>query len=192
MDQELKDLLARCKAEERSAQSELYNRFASKVFATALRYTESRDEAADIAQESWVKVFRHLAKFKEFNSFEGWVRRITVNTAITHYRRNLKHRYHDDVTETIGIPRDIESSKQPEFTLPEIQKAMSALPKGYRTVVQLYLVDGYSHKEVAEMLDVDINTSKSQLSRGRKQLQALLGAMSQRAKPSEGGDATER
>ena len=72
------------------------------MFATALRYTDSRDEAADIAQESWVKVFRHLTKFKEFNSFEGWVRRITVNTAITHYRRNLKHRYHDDVTETLA------------------------------------------------------------------------------------------
>ncbi|MGB2424376.1 MAG: RNA polymerase sigma factor, partial [Flavobacteriales bacterium] len=149
MDQELKDLLDRCKAEERSAQTALYRRFASKVFATALRYTDSRDEAADIAQESWVKVFRHLAKFTEFNSFEGWVRRITVNTAITHYRRNLKHRYHDDVTETLATPLDLASSKQADFTMEEIQTAMSALPKGYRTVVQLYLIDGYSHKEIA-------------------------------------------
>ena len=178
MEQALKDLLERCKAEDRSAQTALYRRFASKVFATALRYTDSRDEAADIAQESWVKVFRHLAKFKEFNSFEGWVRRITVNTAITHYRRNLKHRYHDDVTETLATPLDLAASKQADFTMSEIQTAMAALPKGYRTVVQLYLVDGYSHKEIAEMLGVDVNTSKSQLSRGRKQLQAFLGAMS--------------
>lgn len=183
MDQELKELLARCKSNERSAQSQLYQRFASKVFATALRYTDSRDEAADIAQESWVKVFRHLGKFTEFNSFEGWVRRITVNTAITHYRRNLKHRYHEDVSETLATPLDFESSKKADFTMEEIHKAMAALPKGYRTVVQLYLVDGYSHKEIADMLGVDINTSKSQLSRGRKQLQAFLLAMSKRALP---------
>ena len=121
MDQALKDLLERCKADDRSAQTALYRRFASKVFATAFRYTDSRDEAADIAQESWVKVFRHLAKFKEFNSFEGWVRRITVNTAITHYRRNLKHRYHDDVTETLATPLDLAASKQADFTMSEIQ-----------------------------------------------------------------------
>lgn len=183
MDHELKELLERCKAEERSAQSALYKRFASKVFATALRYTDSRDEAADIAQESWVKVFRNLGKFTEFNSFEGWVRRITVNTAITNYRRNLKHRYHEDVSEMVATPLDLASSKQADFTLEEIQTAMAALPKGYRTVVQLYLVDGYSHKEIAEMLGVDINTSKSQLSRGRKQLQTFLEAMSRRAQP---------
>lgn len=186
MDQELKELLERCKANDRSAQTALYRRFASKVFATALRYTDSRDEAADIAQESWVKVFRHLAKFTEFNSFEGWVRRITVNTAITHYRRNLKHRYHEDVTETLATPLDLAASKKADFTMEEIQSAMSALPKGYRTVVQLYLVDGYSHKEIAEMLGVDINTSKSQLSRGRKQLQGYLLNMARRAQPQPG------
>ena len=75
-------------------------------------------------------MFRHLAKFKEFNSFEGWVRRITVNTtAITHYRRNLKHRYHDDVTETLATPLDLEASKKADFTMSEIQTAMAALPK---------------------------------------------------------------
>jgi DNA-directed RNA polymerase specialized sigma24 family protein len=163
MDQELKELLERCKAEERSAQAALYSRFASKVFSTALRYTDSRDEAADIAQESWVKVFRHLAKFTEFNSFEGWVRRITVNTAITHYRRNLKHRYHEDVTETLATPLDLAASKKADFTM-----------------------DGYSHKEIAEMLGVDINTSKSQLSRGRKQLQGFLLNMARRAQPQPG------
>ena len=186
MDQELKELLERCKANDRSAQTALYRRFASKVFATALRYTDSRDEAADIAQESWVKVFRHLAKFTEFNSFEGWVRRITVNTAITHYRRNLKHRYHEDVTETLATSLDLAASKKADFTMEEIQTAMSALPQGYRTVVQLYLVDGYSHKEIAEMLGVDINTSKSQLSRGRKQLQGFLLNMARRAQPQPG------
>lgn len=185
MDPELKELLMRCKAEERSAQTALYRRFSTQVFATAMRYTDSREAAADVAQESWVKVFKNLGKFTEFKSFEGWVRRITVNTAITHYRRNLKHKYHSDVEEVLITPRDMEAAKQADFTLAEIQTAMAALPKGYRTVVQLYLVDGYSHKEIAEMLGVDVNTSKSQLSRGRKQLQAFLGAMSQRARPHE-------
>ena len=183
MDDELKDLLERCIAEERGAQTRLYRKFAGKVFATALRYSDGKEAAADIAQESWVKVFKNLAKFTEFNSFEGWVRRITVNTAITHYRRNLKHRHHDDVSEALTTPRDFEASKQADFTMGEIQTAMAALPKGYRTVIQRYLVDGFSHKEIAEMLQVDVNTSKSQLSRGRKQLQANLKAMARRATP---------
>ena len=87
------------------------------------------------------------------------------------------------MTETLATPLDLAASKKADFTMSEIQTAMSALPKGYRTVVQLYLVDGYSHKEIAEMLGVDVNTSKSQLSRGRKQLQSFLAAMSQRAIP---------
>ena len=168
MDDELKDLLERCIAEERGAQTRLYRKFAGKVFATALRYSDGKEAAADIAQESWVKVFKNLGKFTEFNSFEGWV---------------LKHRHHYDVSEALSTPRDFEASKQADFTMGEIQTAMAALPKGYRTVIQLYLVDGFSHKEIAEMLQVDVNTSKSQLSRGRKQLQANLKAMARRATP---------
>jgi RNA polymerase sigma-70 factor (ECF subfamily) len=90
------------------------------------------------------------------------------------------------VTETLATPLDLAASKKADFTMEEIQSAMSALPKGYRTVVQLYLVDGYSHKEIAEMLGVDINTSKSQLSRGRKQLQGFLLNMARRAQPQPG------
>lgn len=183
MEDELKELLQRCQNADRSAQSSLYQRFSSKVYATALRYTDSPDEAADIAQESWIKVFRHLSKFTEFNSFEGWVRRITVNTAITHYRRNLKHRYHDDASESLALPQDLEAAKEADFTMEEIQRALQSLPRGYRTVIQLYIIEGFSHKEIAEQLEVDVNTSKSQLSRGRKLLQATLASMGQRAKP---------
>ena len=183
MDDALKELLTRCKANDRSAQTALFNRFSAKVYATAMRYTDSPDEASDIAQESWIKVFRHLGKFTEFNSFEGWVRRITVNTAITHYRRNLKHRYHDDASESLALPQDFEAAHESEFTMEEINLALASLPRGYRTVIQLYIVEGFSHKEIAEQLGVDVNTSKSQLSRGRKHLQSTLQALSQRAKP---------
>ena len=114
-------------------------------------------EAPLIAQESWVKGER-TAKFTEFNSFEGWVRRITINTAITHYRQLARH--HDDVSESCRR-REILRRPSRRTSRWGNQTAMSALPKGYRTVIQLYSADGFSHKEIAEMRQVDVNTSKA-------------------------------
>lgn len=175
------NLIQLCKRGKPSAQREVYSRFSPMMFAVALRYTNRRADAEDILQDAWVKVFRHIKSFTEHNSFEGWLRRIVVNTAITHYRRNQKHAFQLDVDEVHATPADFEAFKELEFTREELAAAIAQLPKGYGIVFNLYVIEGYKHKEISEQLGIDLNTSKSQLSRARKYLQGILDNMSKRA-----------
>ena len=174
-------LIESCKLGKPSAQREVYARFSPMMFAVALRYTNGRSDAEDVLQEAWIKVFRHIKSFSEHNSFEGWLRRIVVNTAITHYRRNQKHAFQLDVDEVHATPADLDAFKELDFTKEELATAIAQLPKGYGMVFNMYVIEGYKHKEIAEELGIDLNTSKSQLSRARKYLQAILHNMSQRA-----------
>ena len=170
-----------CKNGDPSAQRTVYARYSPMMFSVALRYTNTRIDAEDVLQESWIKVFRHIKSFGEHNSFEGWLRRIVVNTAITHYRRNQKHQFQFDIDEVHATPMDIEAFKELEFTKEELAYAIEQLPKGYGMVFKMYVIDGFKHKEIAEELGIDLNTSKSQLSRARKYLQEVLYTMSKRA-----------
>jgi RNA polymerase sigma factor (sigma-70 family) len=171
-----------CKKGDSSAQRTVYARYSPMMFSVALRYTNTRIDAEDVLQESWIKVFRHIKSFGEHNSFEGWLRRIVVNTAITHYRRNQKHQFQFDIDEVHATPRDIEAFKELEFTKEELAYAIEQLPKGYGMVFKMYVIDGLKHKDIAEEFGIDLNTSKSQLSRARKYLQEVLYTMSKRAK----------
>jgi RNA polymerase sigma-70 factor (ECF subfamily) len=181
MEHELIELIDACKRGEASAQRKVYKQFSASLFAVALRYTKTKADAEDVIQESWIKVFRHIKSFSENNSFSGWLRRIVVNTAITHYRRNLKHGHHLDIDEVYATPRDFEAFKEVEFTKSELEHAIRQLPPGYGMVFQLYVIDGFRHREIAEQLGIDMNTSKSQLSRARRYLQDVLADMSKRA-----------
>ena len=174
-------LIDGCKAQKPAAQREMYARFSGQLFATAIRHTNSREDAEDVLQDSFVKIFKHIKSYREDFSFEGWIRRIVVNTAITHYRKNLKHSHHQDVAELPATPRDLENQHDPEFTAEELEHAIAQLPIGYRTVFCMYVIEGYKHHEIAEQLGVDVNTSKSQLSRARKYLQRVLATLSARA-----------
>ena len=174
-------LIEGCKAQKPAAQREMYARFSGQLFATAIRHTNSREDAEDVLQDSFVKIFKHIKSYREDFSFEGWIRRIVVNTAITHYRKNLKHSHHQDVAELPATPRDLENQHDPEFTAEELEHAIAQLPIGYRTVFCMYVIEGYKHHEIAEQLGVDVNTSKSQLSRARKYLQRVLATLSARA-----------
>jgi len=185
MDQELLDLIDSCKRGQPRAQREVYRRFSSMLFAVSLRYTNSREDAEDVLQDAWVKIYRHLNSFSRNHSFEGWLRRIVVNTAITHYRRQLKHAYHADIDEVHATPADLEAFKELDYTREELDHAIAQLPTGYGTVFKMYVIDGFRHKEIAEMLQIDINTSKSQLSRARKYLQDVLAPMSLIAQKSD-------
>lgn len=178
---ELMTLIEGCKAQKPAAQREMYARFSGQLFATAIRHTNSREDAEDVLQDSFVKIFKHIKSYREDFSFEGWIRRIVVNTAITHYRRNLKHSHHQDIVELPATPRDMENQHDPEFTVDELEHAIAQLPIGYRTVFCMYVIEGYKHHEIAEQLGVDVNTSKSQLSRARKYLQRVLATLSARA-----------
>ena len=174
-------LIEGCKAQKPAAQRLMYARFSGQLFATAIRHTNSREDAEDVLQDSFVKIFRHIKSYREDFSFEGWMRRIVVNTAITHYRKNQKHSRHQDIDDVPATPRDMENKVDPEFTADELEFAIAQLPLGYRTVFCMYVIEGFKHHEIAEQLGVDVNTSKSQLSRARKYLQRVLATLSARA-----------
>jgi len=173
---ELAELIEGCKKNLRQAQDALYKRFSPMSYGVCLRYTRSKYDAEDIMQEGWVKVFTHIDSYSKDNSFEGWVRRIMINTAITNYRRNLKHAFQEDV-EDVPWLEDSSSHPDNEFSREELMKAINGLPNGYRMVFNMYVIEGYKHKEIADMLQIDINTSKSQLSRAKKCLQKELEEM---------------
>lgn len=179
MDADLALLIDACKKGERRAQQALYARFGALMFSVSVRYTNSRVDAEDVVQEAWVKVFRHLDSFSRHHSFEGWLRRIVINTAITHYRKNLRHVHHVDIDEVHATPADLEAFRECDFTREEMDQAIAQLPPGYGQVFNMYVIDGMKHKEISDELGIDINTSKSQLSRARKYLQEVLTRMSE-------------
>jgi RNA polymerase sigma factor (sigma-70 family) len=166
------DLIKGCLENDRRMQQELYNRFAPKMFGVCLRYTGNADDAQDVLQDGFVKVFRKLDSFRSEGSFEGWIRRVFVNTAIEHFRR--KH-YMQPVTE-----REENTLESKTLTAldglseKDILKLVQQLAPGYRAVFNLYVVEGYSHKEIGEMLDITEGTSKSQLSRAKVILQDMI------------------
>lgn len=179
--EELITLIESCKDQNPAAQRKLYARFSGQLFATAIRHTNCREDAEDVLQDSFVKIFKHVKSYRQDYSFEGWMRRIVVNTAITHYRKNLKHSHHQDIADVPATPKDLENYSDPEFTAEELDLAIAQLPLGYRTVFCMYVVEGFKHQEIAEKLGIDVNTSKSQLSRARKYLQRVLATLSARA-----------
>jgi RNA polymerase sigma factor (sigma-70 family) len=156
-----------CARHERKAQQELYNRYSRFLLGVCLRYATDKAEAEDILQESFLKIFFNIKDFSGKGSFIGWLRKVAVNTAITHYHKNLKYRYHVDIDEYVSVEAGVTSFEEDFFTSEELYKVLNELPAGYRLVFNLYAVEGYKHKEIAEMLGIDTNTSKSQYSRAK-------------------------
>ena len=173
MDKALDEIIKGCKQNKLKYQKALYDRYKDKMFAICVRYAKSIEEAEDVFQEAFVKVFKNIHQYDYKGSFDGWIRRIFVNTAITNYKLNKKRYYKEEIDVT-DYERDSFEITDSEFTMDELMKAINELPLGYRTVFNLYAVEGYKHKEIAEMLDIDINTSKSQYSRTKKMLREKL------------------
>ncbi|MBQ5403146.1 MAG: RNA polymerase sigma factor [Bacteroidales bacterium] len=168
MDNQLQDLIDKCSKGDRQAQYLLYQKYSPLLYGLALRYSYSQMSAEDILQEAFVKIFASLKDFKFEGSFEGWLKRVVINTAITSYHKDLKHRHHADLTDY----QEILASDEPnfdsqEFTLEELLSVVNSLPDGYKMVFNLYAVEGFKHREIADMLGIDINTSKSQFMRAR-------------------------
>ncbi len=166
------DLIRGCIDGDRRMQEELYRRFSPKMYAVCLRYASNADEAQDILQDGFIKVFKKLESFRGEGSFEGWIRRIFVNTAIEHFRRK---KYMQPVTER--EENTIEGkyiSVLDELAEKDILQLVTQLSPGYRTVFNMYVVEGYSHKEIGDMLGISEGTSKSQLSRAKAILQDLV------------------
>jgi RNA polymerase sigma-70 factor (ECF subfamily) len=170
---EYRELIEGCVRGERKSQAQLYKKFSGILFAICLRYASNRVEAQDVLQEVFVRVFSNIRSFSFDGSFEGWLKRIAVNTSITHYRKNLKHAYQEDVdSAALGISDT--DYLNPEYTAEELTLCIQKLPLGYRTVFNLYVLEGWMHKEISDHLGIDINTSKSQLSRAKVFLQKEL------------------
>jgi RNA polymerase sigma-70 factor (ECF subfamily) len=131
-------------------------------------------EAQDVLQEVFVKVYNNIGSYNHEGSFEGWMRRIAVNTSITNYRKNLKHAFQKDVDDLMRTQEEPAQWEDLEFTAEEMMQCIERLPIGYKTVFNLYVIEGFMHKEISEMLGIDVNTSKSQLSRAKTHLQREL------------------
>lgn len=166
------DLIHGCLQGNRRMQEELYRRFSPRMYAVCLRYAGNTEEAEDILQEGFLKVFKKMDSFRSEGSFEGWMRRIFVNTAIEHFRRK---RYLLPVTER--EENTIEGkylSVLDDLAARDIMALVQELSPGYRTVFNMYVVEGFTHKEIADILGISEGTSKSQLSRAKVILQDMV------------------
>ena len=169
---ELRRLIGGCLKKDRKSQEMLYKRYYSYGMSIAYRYAGNRDEATEILNDSFMKVYQNLGKYDEQRSFIKWFRTIVINTAINQYKKYLKHAYHDDITEARSI--SIRQNAIDSMSYDEILELVQKLTPAYRTVFSLYVIDGHSHEEIADKLGISIGSSKSNLSRARVRLQEML------------------
>jgi RNA polymerase sigma factor (sigma-70 family) len=156
-----------CARHDRKSQQLLYDQYSRFLLGVCMRYATDKAEAEDILQDSFLKIFFNIKDYSGTGSFMGWLRKVAVNTAITHYHKNLKYRYHVEIEEYVSIETGVTSFEEDFFTSEELYRVLNELPTGYRMVFNLYAVEGYKHKEIAEILGIDTNTSKSQYSRAK-------------------------
>ncbi len=169
-----KDILTGCVSGKQWAQRELYDKYARLMLGICNRYAQSLEEAEDVMQEGFVKIFLNIREFKGDGAVAAWMRRIMINTAITHYHKMKKYRYHDDLDAVSEVKFEERTWGETDFTKEELYQVIHQMPEGYRLVFNLYAVEGYKHREIAEILQIDENTSKSQYSRARRWLQERL------------------
>ncbi len=168
----LEEIVHGCIKGRRQEQEELYRMFAPKMYAVCLRYSRNQDEARDNLQDGFIKVFENISQFRGAGSFEGWVRKIMVNTALQKYRgRYQLYALSDNESKASNIPVDNISEIMGEK---ELLAMIQELPPRYKLVFNMYAIEGYSHKEIGEVLNITEGTSKSNLSRARDILQERL------------------
>lgn len=164
------EILQACRRGDRKAQKQLYDRLAPKMMAVCLRYMGTRDDAEDILQEGFITLFSRLDSYSGEGSFEGWARKIFVNTALMNLRKKDALKMSEDLETARNVSSDGVSQIQ-SAGYHELLKLIAGLPTGYRTVFNLFVVEGYSHKEIAQALGITEATSRSQLQRARVMLQ---------------------
>lgn len=166
----LEQLIIKCKKNNRKAQGELYGLYATKLFTLCLKYSKNYAESEDNLQDAFLTIFNKIKQYSGNGSFEGWMKRIVINTALQRYRKaSILDVIKDDILEEEIV--EVEVERVPlEFLLEIIQQ----LPDKYRLAFNLYVLDGFSHKEIAEMLNVSVGTSKSNLSRARRILKEKI------------------
>lgn len=166
-------ILAGCLQNDPVAQRELYNRYSPKMLSVCYRFAQSREDAEDMLQEGFIRIFTQIHTFQNKGAFEGWIRRIIVHTCINFLKKYKK--FGDSID--LGYAEHLQVKEE---TIPSIMQArqivecIRLLPVGYKTVLNLYAIEGYNHKEIAEMLDIEESTSRSQYTRAKTMLEGIL------------------
>ncbi|MBO4571722.1 MAG: sigma-70 family RNA polymerase sigma factor [Bacteroidales bacterium] len=170
-----RELIDGCRRNDRRAQKQLYDLYAPRMLAVCMRYTGSRENAKDVMQEGFLTVFDKIGTYKGQGSFEGWMRRVFANQSLMYIRKNDALKYADEIDSVPESGLGLESG-DPLGALgaKEIMELISAMPAGFRSVFNLYVLEGYSHQEIAEALGITEGSSRSQLSRGRIWLQERI------------------
>ncbi len=177
-------LLHACINNDPMAQKELYQKYNSKMLAVCYRFAHNREDAEDMLQEGFIKVFSQIHTFRSQGAFEGWIRRIMVHTCINHLKRNKKFNENVDLIHATGL--QVREESVPSIVqAKQVIECIRMLPIGYRTVLNLYALEGYSHKEIATVLDIEESTSRSQYTRARQMLEEILVKRKIMSKPSE-------
>ncbi len=163
-------LIEGCRQGERSAQRNLYEKYSRRLFGICMRYCDSREEAEEILQEGMLKVFQKIEAFKGDGSLESWMKKIMVNTALDHYRKGKHREQETEWQDHINIS----SEELTDLKAKDLLTVVMKLPKGFRTVFNLYAIEGYNHGEIGKMLGISEGTSKSQYARARAQIIKML------------------
>jgi RNA polymerase sigma-70 factor (ECF subfamily) len=177
-------ILAGCLQNDPVAQRELYSKYSPKMLSVCYRYATSREDAEDMLQEGFIKVFTQIHTFQNKGAFEGWIRKIIVHTCINFLKKYKKFSDNIDLEHVTAL-------QAKEETMPSLMQAKQVvecirlLPVGYRTVLNLYAIEGYNHKEIAEMMDIEESTSRSQYTRAKVMLENILVSKRILEKPAE-------
>jgi RNA polymerase sigma factor (sigma-70 family) len=166
-------ILLGCLKNHAAAQKELYNRYSPKMLAVCYRFAHNREDAEDMLQEGFIKVFLQIHTFQSKGAFEGWIRRIMVHTCINHLKKNKRFNESVDLIQAGSL--QIREENIPSIVqAKQIVDCIRLLPLGYRTVLNLYAIEGYAHREISVMLDIEESTSRSQYTRARQMLEEIL------------------
>ena len=167
------EIISRVLGGEQHAYAELVDRYKSYVFTLTLRFIKSREDAEDMLQEGFIKIFGQLGQFQNRGALEGWIRKIIVHTCINNLKKNKKFTESVDLIHASGV--HIREESIPSIVqAKQVVECIRMLPIGYRTVLNLYAVEGYSHREIATMLDIEESTSRSQYTRAKAMLEDIL------------------
>ncbi len=184
MTEKEKEILIRgCIKGKKRAFSELYNFYAPKMLGVCMRYGKSREDAEDILQEGFIRVFKNIGTYGHKGSFDGWIRRVMVNTAINHYHKHKRYYENElEISDNRLESGESDNSAEDDFrelNIPkeELMKMINELPEGYKMVFNLYVFEGMTHIEIAKLLGISRNTSKTQLMKARKKLKSAIEKM---------------
>lgn len=166
-------ILKGCLENDATAQRELYNKFSPKMLSVCYRFAHNREDAEDMLQEGFIKVFTQIHSFENRGAFEGWIRRIIVHTCINILKKNKKFNESVDIIHATGL-QVREETVPSVIQAKQVVECIRMLPIGYRTVLNLYAIEGYSHREIAGMLGIEESTSRSQYTRAKAMLEDIL------------------